>query len=90
MGLVLYCLAWAIHPLPTSALPGVVGIVVLTTVVRLIAFVIPGGWGLQEVSLSLGLSPYMPLPVALGVSLLFRLWLVGHELVWIALGARVL
>jgi hypothetical protein len=82
-GLVLYCLAWAVHPLPASALPGVVGVVALTPLLRLIAFFIPGGWGIQEVGLSLSLSPYLPLPIALGVPLLFRLCFAVGELAWI-------
>jgi hypothetical protein len=82
-GLTLYSLAWAIHPLPVAAIPDVVGIVALTGVLRLVAFFIPGAWGLQELSLSLGLSPYLPLPLALGIPLLFRLWMIVGELVWI-------
>jgi hypothetical protein len=86
-GLTLYCLAWAIHPLPAAAVPDVVGIVALMGVLRLIAFFIPGAWGIQEVTLSLGLTPYLPLPIALGVPLLFRLWLILSELVWVAASA---
>jgi hypothetical protein len=82
-GLVLYCLAWAVHPLPASALPGVVGVVALTPLLRLIAFFIPAGWGIQEVSLSLSLSPYLPLPIALGIPLLFRLCFAVGELAWL-------
>ncbi len=86
-GLTLYYLTWAIHPLPASAVPDVVGIVALTGVLRLVAFFIPGGWGIQEVSLSLGLNPYLPLPIALGVPLLFRLWLIAGEILWIAVSS---
>jgi hypothetical protein len=82
-GLVLYCLARAIHPLPAEALPGVIGVTALTPVLRLIAFFVPGGWGLQELSLSMSLSPYLPLPIALGIPLIFRLWFVACELAWV-------
>jgi hypothetical protein len=89
-GLTLYYLAWAIQPLPLSAMPDVVGVVALTGVLRLITFFIPGGWGIQEVSLSLGLNPYLPLPIALGIPLLFRLWLILSELFWVAAGTLIL
>jgi hypothetical protein len=83
-GLLLFFLTWTVHPLTVSALPGVIGIVALTGALRLIAFFIPGAWGIQEVSLSLSLGPYLPLPIALGVSLLFRLWVIVSELFWVA------
>lgn len=89
-GLALYFLAWAIYPLPLAALPGIVGIVALTPALRLVAFFVPGGWGLQELGLSLSLNPYLPLPIALGVPLLFRLWLIAGELAWIAAASLLL
>jgi hypothetical protein len=89
-GLTFYTLTWAIHPLPASALPGVIAVVALTGVLRLLTFFLPGGWGIQEVSLSLGLLPFLPLPIALAVPLVFRLWLIAGELAWVALATAIL
>jgi hypothetical protein len=86
-GLTLYFLAFAIHPLPGRALPSIVGIVALVGVLRLIAFFIPGGWGIQEISLTLALNVYLPLPIALGIPLIFRLWLILGEMFWVAVSA---
>jgi len=82
-GLSLYFLTLAIHPLPAAALFDVVGIVALSGVLSLIAFFVPGGWGIREVSLTLALRPYLPLPLALAVPLLFRLWLIVGEIFWV-------
>jgi len=88
-GLSLYFLTLAIHPLPAAALFDVVGILALSGVVSLIAFFVPGGWGIREVSLTLALRPYLPLPLALAVPLLFRLWLVLGEIFWVGVSAAL-
>ena len=88
-GLSLYFLTLAIHPLPAAALFDLVGILALSGVLSLIAFFVPGGWGIREVSLTLALRPYLPLPLALAVPLLFRLWLVLGEIFWVGVSAAL-
>ena len=88
-GLSLYFLTLAIHPLPAAALFDVVGTVALSGALSLIAFFVPGGWGIREVSLTLALRPYLPLPLALAVPLLFRLWLVLGEIFWVGVSAAL-
>ncbi len=88
-GLSLYFLTLAIHPLPAAALFDVVGILALSGVLSLIAFFVPGGWGIREVSLALALRPYLPLPLAVAVPLLFRLWLILGEIFWVGVSAAL-
>ena len=88
-GLSLYFLTLAIHPLPAAALFDVVGILALSGVLSLIAFFVPGGWGIREVSLTLALRPYLPLPLAVAVPLLFRLWLILGEIFWVGVSAAL-
>jgi uncharacterized membrane protein YbhN (UPF0104 family) len=76
----LYLLALSIHPLPPSAIPALVGIFAIAWVVGFLSFITPSGLGVREGVLGYLLSSLMPLPVALLLALLARVWLTLAEL----------
>jgi len=85
-GAILYFLARAVSAVTISLLPACWGFVALSGVISALTFFLPGGVGAREVSLSLLLSYYIPLPVAVALSLLFRVWiLVGETILLVIL-----
>jgi uncharacterized membrane protein YbhN (UPF0104 family) len=76
----LYLLALSIHPLPLTAIPALVGIFAIAWVVGFLSFITPSGLGVREGVLGYLLSSLMPLPVALLLALLARVWLTLAEL----------
>jgi hypothetical protein len=88
-GSILYLLAKSVSTIPLALLPACWGFVALSGVISVISFFLPGGAGVREISLSLLLSSYIPLSVAIALSLLFRVWILLGEtilliLVWSA------
>lgn len=81
-GLVLYILANAVTTVPLGDLPILVGDWGAAGAIGLTAGLLVHGMGLREVTLAVLLSSYMPLSVAVVVSLLFRLLLTGGEFIW--------
>jgi glycosyltransferase 2 family protein len=61
----------------------------LATLVTLLNFVIPAGLGLKELTLAALLTPWMPLPTAIVVSLLYRLLHTLNEVLWAGLALWV-
>lgn len=84
-GLILYFLAGAVSVVSLSLLPACWGFVALSGIVSAMAFFLPGGAGARDVSLSLLLSSYVPLPVAIALALLFRVWILVGETVLLTL-----
>lgn len=80
-GAILYFLAGAVSAVSVSLLPACWGFVALSGVISALTFFLPGGVGAREVSLSLLLSYYIPLPVAVALSVLFRVWILVGETV---------
>lgn len=76
----LYLLARAIYPLPLSALPVITGIFGIAWVIGFMSFITPSGLGVREGVLAHLLSLLMPLPVALLLAILARVWLTVAEL----------
>lgn len=83
-GTILFLLARGISPLPFSLLPVFAGIYGAAFFLGYVAFFIPSGLGIQEASLAGLMSFYMPLPLAVIVSVLFRLVLLLSELLTLA------
>ena len=81
----LYLLGLSIHPLPLTAIPALVGIFAIAWVVGFLSFITPSGLGVREGVLGYLLSSLMPLPVALLLALLARVWLTLAELCCAAL-----
>jgi uncharacterized membrane protein YbhN (UPF0104 family) len=81
-GVVLYVLANAVTPLSLAQLPALVGAWGAAGAVSLSAGLLVSGMGLREVTLTVLLTNLMPLPVAVAISLLFRVLLTVGEFVW--------
>jgi hypothetical protein len=81
-GVVLYVLANAVTPIPLAQLPALVGAWAAAGAISLSAGLLVSGMGLREVTLTVLLANLMPLPVAVAVSLLFRVLLTVGEFVW--------
>jgi hypothetical protein len=83
-GSILYFLAKSVSPVSLAFLPACWGFVALSGVVGTLAFFLPGGVGAREISLSLLLSSYIPLSVAIALALLFRVWILVGETILLA------
>ena len=93
-GAILYFLAGSVSEVSLSLLPACWGFVALSGVLSTLSFFLPSGLGVREVSLSLLLSSYIPLPVAIALSVLFRIWILIWEtallfLLWGVIKSRV-
>ncbi len=65
------------------------GISTLATLVSLLNLVLPGGFGLKEVTMAALLSVWLPLPVAIIFSLLYRMLHTINELLWAVLALLI-
>lgn len=81
----LYLLARSIYPLPLEEFPMIVGSFAIAWVVGFLSFITPSGLGVREGVLSYLLAQTMPLPVALLLALLARIWLTLAEMICVAL-----
>jgi hypothetical protein len=89
-GILLYILIRALYPLPVIVLPAVIGAWAGASAMGLIAAYLIQGLGVREVTLAVILSAFLPLPVAIVSSVLFRVLLTAGEIAWPLLWARVL
>jgi hypothetical protein len=78
-GSILYFLAKSVSSVSLTFLPACWGFVALSGVISVVSFFLPGGAGVREISLSLLLSSYIPLYVAIALALLFRVWILLGE-----------
>jgi len=81
-GLAFYLQANMIFPVPLAHLPAVAGFLVISGVISHLAFFIPAGLGIREVSLALLLSALVPFGIAVVIALIFRLWMTLSEVFW--------
>jgi len=70
----------AFYPVGYHYLFVIIGIYAISYAAGFIVFFMPAGLGVREGTLVLLLSLFMPTPVAIGISLLSRLWIIGLEL----------
>ncbi len=87
-GAVFYCLARSVYPLAWEHLPVTVGIWSIGGVVSHIAVFTAGGLGIRELAMSVLLARLMPMPIAIIVSIVARVWFSLNELLWLALATR--
>jgi len=71
----------AFYPIELYYIVIIIGIYAISFTVGYLAFFTPAGLGVREGTLTLLLSLFIPMPVAIGVSLISRLWLIGVELI---------
>jgi hypothetical protein len=84
-GVTYYSLIIAVHPFPISLLPVTMGIFAIAGVSQ---FLTPSGIGVLEGMLTLLLSLYFPVPVAILIALLARVWKTVTELVCVAITVK--
>ena len=81
-GLAFYLLVNMIFSVPLAHLPAVASFLVISGVIGHLAFFIPAGLGIREVSLSVLLSSYVPFGIAVVIALVFRLWMTLSDVFW--------
>jgi glycosyltransferase 2 family protein len=69
----------SLTPLPSSALPAMIGVNALSFVIGYAVIVAPAGLGAKEVSLAALLALYVPPPVAALLAIAARLWTMAAE-----------
>lgn len=79
-GIAFYLFIRAFYPLDLYYIPILSGIYAISFIAGYLSFFTPAGLGVREGSLTILLSLFIPAPVAIGVALLSRLWLIGVEL----------
>jgi hypothetical protein len=84
-GLGVYLLALSIHPLSLQTLPAIIGMFALGWIIGFLSFITPSGLGVREGVLSYMLSFLMPVPIAILLALLARVWLISAELICVLL-----
>lgn len=88
-GLILFVLADAIHPLAFGTLPAMIGIWAASALLpQLLAF-LPFGLGVQELTLSALLSPFVGGTEAIVIALLMRVVLTISEVLWACIAALI-
>ena len=80
-GIAFYAFVRAFYQLELSSIPVIIGIYAFSFTAGYLAFLAPAGLGVREGILTVLLSLFIPTPIAIGVALLSRLWLVGVELI---------
>ena len=81
-GLGLYCATRAFSDGGAPGLVDSIGISTLTMLIALISMILPGGFGLKELTSGILLSKWMPLTAALVITVAYRLLQTGNEVVW--------
>ena len=77
---VLFCLINLLTPLPFEHLIPMIGIWSLSNIISVAGTLFFSGIGLREISLTLLLTQFVPLPVALLIAIFLRLlWLIGES-----------
>lgn len=79
-GTAFYFFIRSFYPLDLYYIPILSGIYAISFVAGYVTFLTPAGLGVREGALTVLLSFFIPTPIAIGVALLSRLWLVGVEL----------
>jgi len=88
-GLVLYLAINAFYDLPLTYLPQVIGVWALSELTSYLSLVSPSGLGIREVALSVLLSYYVPVPIAVVVALAVRIGLIVYAAFWGVVALRL-
>lgn len=79
-GTAFYFFVRSFYPLSFSYIPILSGIYAISFVAGYLTFFTPAGLGVREGCLTVLLSFFIPTPIAIGIALLSRLWVVGAEI----------
>jgi len=80
-GIAFYFFINAFYPLELSYIPILTGVFAISFTAGYLAFITPAGLGVREGLLSILLSQFLPTSIAIGLSLLSRLWFIGLEII---------
>ena len=88
VGAAFFVLLNAIYPLPLAWLPTVVAIYAISWSAGFLTPFAPSGLGVREGTMILLLGQYLPVPAVTAAAILFRIWLILAEVIWVAVATR--
>jgi uncharacterized membrane protein YbhN (UPF0104 family) len=83
-GVAFYLMVASVHSVPIDAAFPMAGMLAISVIVGFLNPLTPHGLGTREALLVLLLTSYLPLPAAIAISVLARLWLTISELLTVA------
>ena len=87
-GFAFYLLIRSIYPLSHAYLPDIIGIYNGSWAIGFLSFITPAWLGIREGILTLFLKHYMPLPMAIIIAALTRLWITVFEIIMALVGLK--
>lgn len=84
-GIGLFLVVSALVVAPPS-LPDVIGISSISALVGLLTLILPGGFGIKELTMGALLSPWMPVSAGIVIALVYRILLTSVEFLWALVG----
>ena len=88
-GLAFFLFVNSLYHIGWSKFMAITGTFAVAWVIGFVSFVTPGGLGIRELALSVLLANYMPVPMAIVVALVSRIWFTVAELVCAAVAWRL-
>jgi len=83
VGGIIYCLiCLSIYPLPLANWLALISLSALGGAISFLSLVLPAGLGLREAATASMLATFVPVPVAVAVPLISRVWYLANELLW--------
>ena len=87
-GISFFLLIKSVYPLSYAYIPDIIGIYNGSWAIGFLSFIAPAGLGIREGVLTLFLNHYMPLPVAIIIAALTRLWITVFEVIMALVGLK--
>lgn len=84
-----YFLIRAVYPVPLAHLPNLATAYTLSWITGFVVLFAPGGLGVREGMMTILLSPILPLPLAIAVSFLARVWITVFEITAFFIGLLI-
>ena len=88
-GVMLYTVVANMGGLPLHALPGIIGVMALSGIAGMATIVVPGGFGVTEITMSFLLAAYMPPGDAILAAIFMRVLLIVFDLLWALVALRL-
>ncbi len=79
LGFGFYLMSYAVYPIGLEFFLPLMGVFAISWAAGFLVIILPGGLGLREAVLSYLLSFFLPMPIAILLSLLSRIWLISGE-----------
>ncbi|MBI5804908.1 flippase-like domain-containing protein [candidate division TA06 bacterium] len=87
-GAAFFCLIRAIYPIGLKFLPGAIGLYNGAWAVGFLSLITPGGLGVREGAMAFLLEYFIPVPLAIIISILARLWITLFEVLVALIGLK--